>query len=115
MSIWTDIDNFLKGTVEPAIAAFFKTAETDLVTALTPIATSAVSQLSTALIASAGNPTAFATAAGQVLTSIASQAEAAGIEATGAAILSTASTAIAALQPTATATVTATPVTPPAS
>jgi len=106
-TVWQKIEDFFKTEVEPALAGFFNTAEADLIAALTPLATEAVQELSDALSASAGNPTAFATAAGQVLTSLASKAEAASVEATGAALLQTATAAIAAIQPpTVTATVT---------
>ena len=97
-TIWQRIDAFL-GEAEAELAGFFSTAEADLVSALTPLATEAVRELSDALSASAGNPAAFATAAGQVLTSLAGKAEAAAVEATGAALLQTATAAIAAIQP----------------
>jgi hypothetical protein len=111
MSIWQKIEDFFTNEVEPALAGFFNTAENDLIDALTPIASQAVQELSTALSQSAGKPAAFASAAGQVLSSLATKAEAAGIEATGAAILQTATAAIAAIQPPK---VTATVTPPPA-
>lgn len=98
-NIWQKIEDFLTNEVEPVLAGFFSTAESDLIAALTPLASEAVREVGDALSASAGNPTAFVAAAGQVLTSLAAKAEAASIEATGAAILQTATAAIAAIQP----------------
>lgn len=98
-TIWQKIEDFLTNEIEPALAGFFSVAEADLIAALTPLATEAVRELGDDLSASAGNPATFATAAGQVLSSLAAKAEAASIEATGAALLQTAAAAIAAIQP----------------
>ena len=110
-TIFDRIDQFFESEVVPFFENFFKTAGADLIAALTPIATTVVSQLADELVQSAGNPTAFANAAGKTLQAVAQQAEAAGIQATGAALLQVTQQAIAGLQPqvSKTVAVTATP------
>lgn len=98
-TIWQKIEDFFTNEVEPALAGFFSVAEADLIATLTPLATEAVRELSDGLSASAGNPAAFAAVAGQVLSSLATKAAAASVEATGAALLQTATAAISAIQP----------------
>lgn len=114
-TLWQKIETFFTTEVEPALAGFFHLAEPAVIDALTPLASAAVQEEYTALSSSVGNLGAFATASGSILANLASKAEAAGVEATGAALLQTATAAIAAIQPpTVTATVTPAPIPTPA-
>lgn len=97
---------FIKNDVEPELAKFFSVAEDAVIDALTPIFAETVREEQAALVASAGDPVKFAEASATILSSAAAKAVAAGIEATGAALLQALAAAIAAIDPpTVTATI----------
>lgn len=109
--LWAIITN----DIEPELAKFFSIAEDTVLDALTPIFSETVREEQDALVASAGDPVKFAAASATILSSAATKAVTAGIEATGAALLQALAAAVAAIEPpTVTATITPAAAPPPA-
>lgn len=111
--LWDDFAGFWTNTVWPGLKNLLKTTVTNEVNALAPIAESAVATIEADLKA-VTNLSGAATVIGNVFTSVASQAEAAAVNAGAASLVTAVSSALGnLLSTTAPASAPQTPVSPP--